>query len=98
MNLRWLLAFVPIGLALAWFDAPPIFVFAATVLGIVPLAGLMGDATESLSRELGPKLGGLLSATLGNAPEIIIGFFALKQGLADMVKASIRSPSSRSSP
>ena len=89
MNLKWLLLFVPVGMALAWFHADPILVFAASALAIVPLAGLMGDATEALSRFLGPTVGGLLNASLGNAPEIIIGFFALKNGLVDMVKASI---------
>ena len=89
MNLKWLLAFIPVGVALAWFEANPTLVFAASALSIVPLAGLMGDATEALARFLGPSLGGLLNATLGNAPEIIIGFFALKHGLVDMVKASI---------
>lgn len=89
MNLRWLLAFIPIGIALAWFHANPTLVFIASALAIVPLAGLMGDATEALARFIGPTLGGLLNATLGNAPEIIIGFFALKHGLVDMVKASI---------
>lgn len=89
MNIKWLLAFIPLGLALAWFEANPLLVFVASALAIVPLAGLMGDATEALSRFLGPTLGGLLNATLGNAPEIIIGFFALKHGLVDMVKASI---------
>ena len=89
MNLRWLLIFIPLGLTLAWFQANPLLVFVASALAIIPLAGLMGDATESLARFLGPTLGGLLNATLGNAPEIIIGFFALKHGLVDMVKASI---------
>lgn len=89
MNLKWLLAFIPIGIALAWSGANPTLVFFASALAIIPLAGLMGNATEALARFLGPALGGLLNATLGNAPEIIIGFFALKQGLVDMVKASI---------
>ncbi|MGH8551104.1 MAG: calcium/proton exchanger [Methylococcales bacterium] len=89
MNLKWLLLFVPVAIALAWLNADPILVFIASALAIVPLAGLMGDATEALARFLGPTLGGLLNATLGNAPEIIIGFFALKHGLVDMVKASI---------
>jgi Ca2+:H+ antiporter len=60
-----------------------------SALSIIPLAGLMGDATEALARFLGPTLGGFLNATLGNAPEIIIGFFALRHGLVEMVKASI---------
>ncbi|MFM8333077.1 MAG: calcium/proton exchanger [Candidatus Methylumidiphilus sp.] len=89
MNLKWLLACIPLALGLDWFNAPPTLVFIVSALSIIPLAGLMGDATEALSRFLGPSLGGLLNATLGNAPEIIIGFFALKQGLVDMVKASI---------
>ncbi|MCI0666977.1 MAG: calcium/proton exchanger [Methylococcaceae bacterium] len=89
MNLKWLLLFVPIAIALAWLKANPILVFLTSALAVVPLAGLMGDATEALARFLGPTLGGLLNATLGNAPEIIIGFFALKHGLVDMVKASI---------
>lgn len=89
MNLNWLLAFIPIGITLAQFHASPTLVFIAAALSIVPLAGLMGDATEALARFIGPTLGGLLNATLGNAPEIIVGFFALKHGLVDMVKASI---------
>lgn len=89
MKLNWLLLFIPIALGLAWFDVNPIIVFVASALAIIPLAGLMGDATEALARFLGPTLGGLLNATLGNAPELIIGLFALKQGLVDMVKASI---------
>ena len=89
MNLRWLLVFIPIGIALAWFHANPTLVFMVAALSIIPLAGLMGDATEALARFLGPTLGGFLNATLGNAPEIIIGFFALRHGLVEMVKASI---------
>ena len=49
----------------------------------------MGDATEALAEYLGPTLGGLLNATLGNAPEIIIALFALHRGLVDVVKASL---------
>jgi Ca2+:H+ antiporter len=64
-------------------------VFAASAAGIVPLAGLMGDATEALAEYLGPTLGGLLNATLGNAPEIIISLFALKRGLIGIVKSSL---------
>ena len=56
---------------------------------IVPLAGLMGDATEALAEYLGPTLGGLLNATLGNAPEIIISLFALNRGLIGIVKSSL---------
>src|SRR3974390_1968546 len=89
MSLNWLLVFIPIALGLDWFGAGPILVFAASALAIVPLAGLMGDATEALAKFLGPTVGGLLNATLGNAPEIIISGFALHKGLIEMVKSSL---------
>ncbi len=64
-----------------------IFVFSA--LSLIPLAALIGWATENLEYYVGPIAGGLLNATFGNAPEIIIGIFALQQGLLQVVKASI---------
>jgi Ca2+:H+ antiporter len=87
--LNWLLVFIPGSLALYWFGANPIVVFAVSALALVPLAGLTEDATDALASYLGPTWGGLLSASLGNAPEIIIGFFALRQGLVRVVKASL---------
>jgi Ca2+:H+ antiporter len=89
LKLNWLLVFIPVALALDWWGASPIVVFAASAAGIVPLAGLMGDATEALAEYLGPTLGALLNATLGNAPEIIISLFALKRGLIGIVKSSL---------
>jgi Ca2+:H+ antiporter len=89
MSLNWLLVFLPVALGLNWFGASPIVVFLASALAIVPLAGLMGDATEVLATHLGPTLGGLLNATLGNAPEIIISGFALHAGLVHIVKSSL---------
>jgi Ca2+:H+ antiporter len=89
MSLNWLLIFIPIGIALKLLSAPPIVVFVASGLAIVPLARLMGDATESLGRFLGPTAGGLLNASLGNAPEIIIAAFALHEGLVSIVKSSL---------
>ncbi|MCA9497653.1 MAG: calcium/proton exchanger [Nitrospira sp.] len=89
MGLNLLLVFIPIAVGLDWFDANPILVFIASGLAIVPLAGLMGRSTESLSVYIGATLGGLLAATMGNAPELIISIFALKAGLYDVVKASI---------
>ena len=86
---NWLLLFIPIAIVLDWLHFNPILVFAASALAIVPLAGLMGDATEALSEYLGPTLGGLLNATLGNAPEIIISLFALRRGLIGIVKSSL---------
>jgi Ca2+:H+ antiporter len=89
MELNLLLVFIPIALGLDWYDASPTLVFIASGLAIVPLAGLMGRSTESLSVYIGATLGGLLAATMGNAPELIISIFALKAGLYDVVKASI---------
>src|SRR5262245_17274536 len=89
MTLKWLLVFIPIAIALDWFGASPMLVFITSALAIIPLAGLMGDATDALATFLGPTVGGLLNATLGNAPEIIISAFALHAGLVEMVKSSL---------
>jgi Ca2+:H+ antiporter len=88
VKLNYLLVFIPIALLLDWFKANPVLVFAAATLATIPLAGIMAQATESLAIYLGPSLGGLLNASLGNAPEIIIGLLALQKGLPDVVKAS----------
>src|SRR5262245_34162943 len=64
-------------------------VFAFSALAIVPLAGLMGEATEQLASRLGAGVGGLLNATFGNAAELIIALVALQRGLYDVVKASL---------
>ena len=89
MSLNWLLAFIPIAIGLKWFGANPILVFGASALSIMPLAELMGSATEALSKTLGEAIGGLLNASLNNAPDIIIAGFALHQGLVPIVKASL---------
>jgi Ca2+:H+ antiporter len=89
MRLSWLLVFIPVGIGLDWWGANPLLVLLTSALAIVPLAGLMGDATEALARYLGPTVGGLLNATLGNAPEIIIASFALHAGLVHIVKSSL---------
>ncbi len=89
MTLNWLLVFVPIGVGLDWVGANPTLVFLTSALAIVPLARLMGDATEALAAFLGPTVGALLNATLGNAPEIIISSFALHAGLVHIVKSSL---------
>jgi Ca2+:H+ antiporter len=90
-SLYWLLLFVPIAVLVrlvpAWHDEVTLFVCAG--LGIIPLAGLMGKATEELAAELGEGIGGLLNATFGNAAELIIGVMALQKGLTSVVKASI---------
>jgi len=66
-----------------------IAIFICSAISLVPLAVLIGLATEDLEYHFGPVGGGLLNATFGNAPEIIIGIFALQHGLITVVKASI---------
>jgi Ca2+:H+ antiporter len=87
--LSLLLLFVPIAIALEIMHANPTAIFAASALSIIPLAGWMGRATESLAEKLGQGMGGLLNATFGNAAELIIALMALRKGLFNVVKASI---------
>lgn len=85
-----LLAFVPIviGLEVAGIDNHSLM-FVLSALALVPLAALLGNATETVAEYTGPKVGGLLNATLGNAAELIITVIALREGLVTVVKASI---------
>ncbi|HEX5609290.1 MAG TPA: calcium/proton exchanger [Solirubrobacterales bacterium] len=80
---------IPIAVALEIAGASATIVFAASALGIIPTAALMGRATEELAARSGPGIGGLLNVTFGNAPELIIALFALGQGLQEVVKASV---------
>ena len=88
--LAWLLFAVPIA-AWAHHARPdsPLLVFLLACLAIVPLAGLLGVATEKLAARTGEGIGGFLNATLGNAAELIIALVALKAGMLDVVKASL---------
>src|SRR3954465_4675299 len=85
----YLSAFIPIAIGLNIADASAPLVFFASALGVVPTAALMSDATEQLADRAGPGIGGLLNVTFGNAPELIIAFFALQKGLQEVVKASL---------
>jgi Ca2+:H+ antiporter len=88
-SINWLLAFIPISVVLehAHVAAPVLFFSAA--LAIVPIAKLIVLSTEQLALRTGDAIGGLLNATFGNAPELIIALVALKAGYFDMVRASI---------
>ena len=68
-------------------ESPWVFITAATSL--IPLAGLIGLATEQIASRVGPTFGGLLNATFGNAAELIIAGVALNKGHVELVKASI---------
>jgi Ca2+:H+ antiporter len=84
-----LAVFIPVAIALELAHADPVLIFSAAALGVIPTAALMGMATEELAARSGPGIGGLLNVTFGNAPELIIAFFALLEGLQEVVKASI---------
>jgi Ca2+:H+ antiporter len=87
--LRVLLVFVPLAALAQWLHWAPLPTFAFACLAIIPLAGVMGEATEQLAARLGAGIGGLLNATFGNAAELIIALAALQRGLYDVVKASL---------
>lgn len=84
-----LLFFVPITIGLELLHSDPLVVFLCSGMAIIPLAGLLGRATEHLTSHVGAGIGGLLNASLGNAAELIIALAALRSGLHDVVKASL---------
>jgi Ca2+:H+ antiporter len=96
---RWLLSadgwpyllvpLIPAAIVLELGHASATAIFITAALGIVPTAALMGKATEELAARSGPGIGGLLNVTFGNFPELVIAFFALIEGLQEVVKASI---------
>jgi Ca2+:H+ antiporter len=85
----YLSAFIPIAVALDLAHTSAPLIFFASAIGVIPTAALMSDATEQLAARAGPGIGGLLNVTFGNAPELIIAFFALLEGLQEVVKASL---------
>ncbi len=84
-----LVPFIPIAIALELAHAEATVIFACSAAGVIPTAALMGQATEQLAMRSGPGIGGFLNVTFGNAPELIIAFFALREGLQEVVKASL---------
>lgn len=84
-----LLVFVPVAVLMEIFKSPPLWVFFAAALAIVPMAGALGTATNVLAVHVGPALGGMLNATLGNATELIIAVIAVRAGHISVVKASL---------
>jgi Ca2+:H+ antiporter len=84
-----LVPFIPIAIILELGHADAVLIFAAAAAGVIPTAALMGRSTEELAHRAGPGIGGFLNVTFGNAPELIIAFFALNAGLQEVVKASL---------
>ena len=84
-----LLIFVPVGIAVHFAGVNPNVVFALNAVAIVPLAGLLTFATESVAHRLGPTLGALLNVSFGNAVELIIFIIALVKNEIRVVQASL---------
>ena len=88
-GIRWLLLFFPVAVAAELLHWGDLVVFATAAIAIIPIAGVLGNATEALAEKTGPQIGGLLNATLGNAAELIITLIAIRAAKLELVKASI---------
>jgi Ca2+:H+ antiporter len=88
-SLSWLLVLVPVSLIGELVLHQEMLVFLTAAGAILPLAGLIGRATEELAIHAGPRVGGLLNATFGNVTELIIAIFLILDGELDVVKASL---------
>ena len=88
-SIEWLLALLPVVVVLDRTSAAAPLVFFLAALAIVPLAALIARSTEHVAVHTGPAVGGLLNATFGNLPELIIAVVALRAGLVEMVRASL---------
>src|ERR687893_1322971 len=86
---HYLGVFIPAAIATELAHADPVIVFGTAAVAVIPCAAVMGEATEAIAARTGPGIGGLMNVTFGNAPELIIAFFALTKGLQEVVKASI---------
>lgn len=89
LNFNLLLVFGVVAVILRLTGGDDVAIFATSALAIIPLAGLIGSSTEEIAVKTGPQIGGLLNATLGNAAELIITIFALREGFVELVRASI---------
>src|SRR5436309_6718077 len=88
--INWLLIFVPITLILEKIGGVPApLIFFSAGIAIIPIAAVIVRSTEQLASRTGDTVGGLLNATFGNAPELIIALVALKAGYLEMVRASL---------
>ena len=88
-KLNLMLLAAPVSWALYAMAPGSAWTFVVGAIAVVPLAGLIGEATEELAKQTGPTLGGFLNATFGNAAELIIAFVALREGHIELVQATI---------
>lgn len=87
-SLRWLLVFLPVAFVAGYLHVE-VLAFVASALAIVPLAALIGEATDQFAIRTGPKLGGLLNATLGNLTEMVVGILLIINSDFEVVRASL---------
>src|SRR5206468_2825959 len=84
----WLHLVIPVALVVHFLrPGAHTLIFVLSAVSMIPLAHLLSESTENLSHHTGPNIGALLNVTFGNAGELLIGFFALREGLQDVVKA-----------
>jgi Ca2+:H+ antiporter len=88
-SIFWLFAFIPVSVILELSHAAAPLIFFSAALSIIPVAKLISSSTENLAHYTGDAIGGLLNATFGNFPELIIALVALRAGLYEMVLASL---------
>jgi Ca2+:H+ antiporter len=88
-SVYWLLLFVPVSVAIDLAVHQPLLVFVTSCLAILPLAAVLGRATDELAIRAGPRVGGLLNATFGNITELIISVLLVAAGEFTVVKASL---------
>jgi Ca2+:H+ antiporter len=85
-----LLALAPLVIVLHYVaDVDPTVEFVLAATALIPLAWLIGEATEHAAEHTGPGIGGFLNATFGNAPELIIALIAVHEGLTEVVRGSL---------
>ena len=88
-SVYWLLVFVPVSLLFELVLHQPVALFVSSCLAILPLAALLGRATDELAIHSGPRVGGLLNATFGNITELILSLLLVAAGEFTVVKASL---------
>lgn len=88
-SLDQLLVLAPVAIGMRLLGAPDLAIFLTSAAAIVPLAGLIGRATEQLALHTGPRIGGLVNATFGNVTELIIAVFLILDDRIEIVKASL---------
>src|SRR6187549_2234825 len=88
--LKWILyATIPAALILPYLHANIVLQFVLSCIAVLPVAAWIGHGTEHLAHRLGPTYGALLNATFGNFAEMVIAVIAIRQGLIDVVRASL---------